>query len=303
MPLYDVAMLVVLGGAMLFGFWKGLAWQLASLAAVVVSYFVSVNFRDPVSKFIQADEPWNRIGAMLMLFLGTSLLIWTIYARVSKSLTRMELKGFDRQAGAILGAFKGSLLCMVITMFAVSLLGKPIHDSIHLSTTGRYVIRGIGLVSSIIPPEFAKFVDPHVDNFESNIGHSVDKPLDQYPQRNTYPAGGQYSQDPSQLPPSQSPYRGQFQWDQAPATQAGFGQPAENYTGQQNNFQGGQASYNQNSFGTGNGIQFGTGQGTQANGQSEWPRLDVSVDSKQLLDAVIDRGKEAARRALENGQR
>ena len=59
MSFYDVVMLVVLGGAIWFGFWKGLAWQIASVAAVCVSYIVAVNFREPVSQFIQADEPWN----------------------------------------------------------------------------------------------------------------------------------------------------------------------------------------------------------------------------------------------------
>ena len=98
MALYDIVMLVVVVAAVWFGWWKGLAWQIASLAAIIVSYIVAVNFREPVSRYISADEPWNRIAAMLILFLGTSLLIWTIYASVSKSLKKMELKGFDHQA-------------------------------------------------------------------------------------------------------------------------------------------------------------------------------------------------------------
>ena len=87
-----------------------MAWQIASLAAVIVSYIVSVNFREPVSRFIQAEEPWDRIGAMLILFLGTSIVIWVIYARIQSRIKKMELKGFDRQAGAMLGAVKGALL-------------------------------------------------------------------------------------------------------------------------------------------------------------------------------------------------
>ena len=117
MTFYDIAMNVILGGAILVGYWKGLAWQIASVAAIIVSYIVAVNFREPVSQLIQTQEPWNRVIAMLILFIGTSLIIWTIYARVSKSLKKMELKGFDHQAGAILGAVKGALICMIVTMF------------------------------------------------------------------------------------------------------------------------------------------------------------------------------------------
>ena len=89
MGIYDIAMLIVVGGSIWFGYWIGLAWQIASLSAIIVSYIVAVNFRDQVAGFIQADEPWNRIGAMLILFLGTSLIIWTIYASVAKSLKTM----------------------------------------------------------------------------------------------------------------------------------------------------------------------------------------------------------------------
>ena len=50
MALYDIVMLVVVVGAIWFGWWKGMAWQIASLAAIIVSYIVAVNFREPVSR-------------------------------------------------------------------------------------------------------------------------------------------------------------------------------------------------------------------------------------------------------------
>ena len=41
---YDIVMIVVLAGATLFGFWKGMAWQIASLASLVLSTFVAWHF-------------------------------------------------------------------------------------------------------------------------------------------------------------------------------------------------------------------------------------------------------------------
>ncbi len=41
---YDVVMLIVLAAAMFFGAWKGFAWQLASLASLIVSYFAALRF-------------------------------------------------------------------------------------------------------------------------------------------------------------------------------------------------------------------------------------------------------------------
>ncbi|MEM7784153.1 MAG: CvpA family protein [Planctomycetota bacterium] len=295
MIFYDIIMLVVLGAAMIYGYWKGLAWQIAFLASVIVSYTVSVKFREPVSQFLQAEAPWNRIGAMLILFLGTSLLIWIIYSRVAKTLKKNELKGFDRQAGAILGGLTGFVLCMVITMFSVSLLGDKIHDQIHVSRTGRYVIWGIGTVSSIVPQELAKYVDPHVENFENAIGHSVHRPLEDYPQH-TYPVEGRLIQDPNLVPPSDSTYSGQWgndnpQWNtNQPDSWSNRPVPANN----NGSYSSGNQWQNGNRYSNSGNLQTPP----PVDGGGQWPNIDVSETSRRILDSAIQHGADAARRAL-----
>ena len=54
MQYYDILMLSVVLGATVWGAWKGLAWQIASLASMVVSYYVALRFRDPVAGLIDA---------------------------------------------------------------------------------------------------------------------------------------------------------------------------------------------------------------------------------------------------------
>lgn len=169
MSLYDIVMIIIFLGSIWFGFWKGLSWQVASVASIFLSYFVAVTFPDAIAPYISAEPPFNRFAAMLILFIGTSLVIWTIFGSISKSIKKMELKGFDRQAGAILGAFKGALLCMVVTMFAVSLLGDRARDSIHQSKAGHYVVVGIDQLSAIAPEGLAEFIHPHVEEFREKI--------------------------------------------------------------------------------------------------------------------------------------
>lgn len=174
MSIYDIAMLIIFFGAVLFGFRKGLAWQVASLAAIVLSYFVAVNFRGPVASLISATEPWNQFAAMLILFLGTSLVVWTAYASLSQSIKKMEMKGFDRQAGAILGAVKGAILCMLATVFAVSLFAST-RNMVHNSALGHYVVSGVQQFSRFTPDELAQFLDPHFEKFHQNIGGVPEK--------------------------------------------------------------------------------------------------------------------------------
>jgi membrane protein required for colicin V production len=169
MSIYDLVMLIILIGAILFGLWKGLAWQVASVAAIFLSYFVSVTFRGQVATFISAEEPWNQFAAMLILFLGTSLIVWSIFAMVKGRIREMELNGFDRQAGALLGAVKGALLCMVVTMFAVTLLGDTARNAIYASRSGGYIVRGINQVSAVVPTEIHKYIDPYIAEFNNKI--------------------------------------------------------------------------------------------------------------------------------------
>jgi len=169
MSLYDLVMLIVFVGAIFFGLWKGLAWQVASVAAIFLSYFVSMTFRWQVARFISAEEPWNQFAAMLILFLGTSLVVWSVFSMVKGRIREMELNGFDRQAGAILGAAKGAVLCMVVTMFAVTLLGNTARNAIYASRSGGYIVRGINQVSGIVPTEIHKYIDPYIADFNSRI--------------------------------------------------------------------------------------------------------------------------------------
>ncbi len=174
MSVYDIIMLIIFIGSVWFGFRKGLAWQVASVLSIVLSYFVAVNFRNPVAALISAQEPWNQFAAMLILFLGTSLVVWTVFASFSRNIKKMNMGGFDRQAGAILGAFKGGILCMLATVFAVSLF-QPTRDMVHNSKAGHYVVSGIRQFARFTPSELVPYLEPHYQNFDNSIGATPEK--------------------------------------------------------------------------------------------------------------------------------
>ena len=204
MSIYDIVMLVIFFGSVLFGYRKGLTWQIASLAAIGLSYFVAINFRNPVAQLISVEAPWNQFAAMLVLFLGTSLVVWTVYASTNKSIKRLELKGFDRQAGALLGVFKGGILCMLVTLFAVSLFAST-RDMVHNSASGYYVVSGIQQFSRFTPTELAGFLNPHLEQFGNNIG-GIPAKRDFFP---TADQGGQFQQNTSGFQNNQQTAGGQ----------------------------------------------------------------------------------------------
>jgi membrane protein required for colicin V production len=169
MQAYDLIMLIVLAACTIFGAIKGFAWQLASLASIVVSYFVANFFRNDVAKMINAQPPWNLFLAMLLLYFGSSLIIWLSFRMVSGSIDKVKLKDFDRQLGAGFGLIKGMALCLLITMFAMTLLGSVQQQRIANSKSGLYITRILANAEGLLPAELKQIVGPYIDNVERRL--------------------------------------------------------------------------------------------------------------------------------------
>lgn len=165
---YDVAMLAVLAAATVFGFLKGMAWQIASLASLVASYFASLHFSGLLAPYVHQPEPLNRFIAMLVIYLATSLAIWLAFRGVSQAIARVKLKEFDRQVGGLFGAAKGVLLCVAITFFAVTLSAKG-RELVLASRSGHYIAQLLQRANPIMPPEIHALLDPYLRQLETEL--------------------------------------------------------------------------------------------------------------------------------------
>jgi membrane protein required for colicin V production len=165
---YDILMLAVLIGAILFGAWKGLAWQLASLASLILSGFAAVHFSTPLAPYFSAQEPWNRFIAMFVLYMLTSLAIWIAFRFIKGIIERVKLKEFDRQMGALVGLAKGFLLCMVITFFAVT-LGETTRQMVLKSYSGDAISRITRHANPILPEDVRAVIGKYIDEMEHKL--------------------------------------------------------------------------------------------------------------------------------------
>lgn len=169
MQAYDLIMLIVLGMATIFGAIKGFAWQVASLASIIVSYLVAYRFRFDVAEMIQAKPPWNQFLAMLILYVGTSFVIWVGFRLLSTSIDRVRLKEFDRHLGAAFGLAKGLVYCLLITMFATSLLGPNQQAAICHSRSGYYIAKALDNSMGILPKEIHDVVGPYLARLDDKL--------------------------------------------------------------------------------------------------------------------------------------
>lgn len=176
MQVYDIIMLIVLLTTTFIGFRKGLAWQIASVAAIVVSYIVAIQFRDVVAARINTAPPWNTFLAMLILYVGTSFAIWVLFQMVRGGIDRSKLEGFDQQLGALLGLGKGVLLCVIITFFAVTLLGDSQRQTIIQSRSGYYIAQLIDQADTVMPAELHDFLHPYLQRLDEGLDGAQSQP-------------------------------------------------------------------------------------------------------------------------------
>lgn len=134
---YDILVVAVLAALTIRGGMKGMALQIASLASLVLSWIVAARFSQVLAPKIGLDPPWNRVLAMILLFVGTGAAVWVVFRFLSSTISAIKLKEFDRQMGALIGFFKGVLLCLIITFFAISMEWS--RDSVYQSKSGYYL--------------------------------------------------------------------------------------------------------------------------------------------------------------------
>ncbi len=165
---YDIVMLVVLGGMTLLGVWKGMAWQVAALASVILSAVVAVNVSPSLAPMFGAEAPWNRFLAMLVLYAVTAGAIWLLFRLVSNVIDRVKLKEFDRQLGAMFGLAKGVLYCVIITFFAVT-LSESSRQMVLQSRSGDYIARGIRHANPILPEDVRAWLGKYIDELDKKL--------------------------------------------------------------------------------------------------------------------------------------
>lgn len=219
METYDIVMLVVLGGATLFGLLKGFAWQVASLGSLILSYMTALRFADQVAPMLNADPRWNKYLAMLVIYAGTSLVVWLAFRVVAGAIDRIRLNEFDRQIGGLFGLLKGALLCTVITFFAVT-LSETTRAAVLRSKSGEYIARMLNEAKPVMPPELSQLLGPYIDKLDRGLDPTQTVEHPQLPDPNALPNGLQGVPGVGLPPPYGPP---QFQY---PPYQPGAGQPA-----------------------------------------------------------------------------
>jgi membrane protein required for colicin V production len=174
LTVYDGLMLLIVVACVFQGAWRGMVWQIAPIASLLLGYVVAYPLSERLAPYF-GQPPANRLFAMVAIYLAVSLAVYLMGRSIRESLERLKLVEFDRHLGALLGGVKGVLFTIVLTIGLLSL--SPQARPIILSSETRTVAaRIMTALSPILPPAFSDVIRPYVDKL-----HDVDQRRDGVP--------------------------------------------------------------------------------------------------------------------------
>jgi membrane protein required for colicin V production len=117
-PVLDWVFATVLVLSMLLGAWRGLVYELMSLASWLAAFFVAQWLAHDVSRYLPihaTSEAVKYALAFVLVFIATVMLGVLLAVLAKKLLSTVGLRPVDRILGAVFGLTRGLLLLLLVT--------------------------------------------------------------------------------------------------------------------------------------------------------------------------------------------
>lgn len=156
----DLLLLGVLALSVLIGLWRGLVFELLSLAGWAVAYFGCPY----IAPFIAAWLPAERMGpslihvASLLISFMLILLVWGLAAKLLRALIRSTpLSVVDRLGGAGFGVLRGFLVCLLVVV-AVSMTPAAATTTWKASQVAPWLHAALHGLRPMLPADVVKLI-------------------------------------------------------------------------------------------------------------------------------------------------
>lgn len=160
---YDAVMIGLIVAGMVWGAIRGFAWQIASIASLVLGYLcshqVSAYVQPYLAQYLPGTPEVQRACSMLAAYAAISGAVFFAAWSVRATLRKMKFEAFDRHLGMLLGGFEGAMLGLIGTMFVAS-LAPATRAPIFSSQSGHVVARVMDTAGPVLPDEIRKVVTP-----------------------------------------------------------------------------------------------------------------------------------------------
>ena len=152
----DIAFLVVIAFFLLRGLYRGLLVEVASLAGVVLGFFLANRYYLDVSvlaKEFIANPAWAETISYLLIFVACVVLV-TLLAKVLKKLLALTLTAWlDHFMGCIIGLAKGAVICCVVLLILEVSFREPYPAFLRDSQLRPYLEQVSDFLKQFLPDD------------------------------------------------------------------------------------------------------------------------------------------------------
>ena len=181
--LLDAVIALILLLSVVFAFRSGFSREVIGLAAVVLAAICGTWFYGTAGAFLLpyvSSPQVAHFAGFALVFLGIMLLGAVAAWVVSRVLKTVGLTGLDRILGAMFGAVRGILICVVLVMALVAFSPGPAGGGAPSSVVGShlapYVIGAAKMIVSIAPHEMNEGFRAHYAQVRQAWDHTLEKP-------------------------------------------------------------------------------------------------------------------------------
>ena len=171
MSLFDLILLIIIGGFALFGLWFGLVHTLGSLLGTILGVYLASRYYQPFAEWLIQTTGWGANISKVIVFIIAFIiinrlvgLVFYVIDRILSVITKLPfISGINRLLGLAFGLFEGILVVGIVLYFIARFpLGLGFMSSLASSRIAPFTIN----VASILWP----FIPEAIKILKSTIG-------------------------------------------------------------------------------------------------------------------------------------
>ena len=156
----DWGFVAVLGVSLLLGAWRGLVYEVISLASWVIAFVLAQWFAPDAAQWLPmaaAGEQIRYAAGFTLVFIATVFAGGLLAFVLGKLLSVVGLRPIDRVLGAAFGVLRGCVLLLAATIVVGM---TPAKNSVQWrSSKGAHVAQVVlGALKPVLPAEFGKYL-------------------------------------------------------------------------------------------------------------------------------------------------
>jgi membrane protein required for colicin V production len=163
---YDVVVLAILAYTTIRGAVKGVVWQLAAIAGVVLCLVFAESTSALAGPYVKLEPPLNHWVVMFGSYVLFSFLAFGVARLLNDWIEKQKFGEYNRHLGAILGFVKGVVICLVLTFFAVT-VSADAREMLKHSRSGKAAAIIMDRLHPLMPEKLHDALGEYIHQLDS----------------------------------------------------------------------------------------------------------------------------------------